>query len=217
MLLGVMNAAKAQNSLHILVGNSTSMSKWSAIPTGFDAISSLSANNVYIGVGWEMKIKGNFYFEPQMALHQKGNHFLYTTSGLKTAVNSIQVNLRYSCLEVPLLLKHKVEQKKIIYYTSLGVAPAYMLRGEGTFINQFIGGDNPFYQKESKTFSVDGYNRFDLSALAGFGVEYSITPNMALNLDVRAFYGLLKFIKKETIGSQNFMGVTSNIGIIRKF
>ena len=112
--------------------------------------------------------------------------------------------LRYNYLEVPILAKGNFGTEVIGFNVFVGPSFGYALSGKEIQKNMdVLGYEDPFddYEKDiewDKEWGTDGTkdNRFDLSGVAGFGIDYNFGNNSIL-FDARYAHDFLDAIRYE--------------------
>ena len=129
---------------------------------------------------YEWPLKKAIYFQVELAFAHRGNPGIIQ----KLDIEKQYVQSSFKYIEIPFLMKFKLESNSFALYAIAGPKIAY-----GVDLSASYTDGRGFYE-EHLSYSTLGINRFDFGFNAGAGIEKIISRDRKIFLDFRVYLGL---------------------------
>lgn len=121
----------------------------------------------------------------------------YGISGLHPDQGTLKINMRYHYLDIPLLLRANVGQKRFRAFVLAGASYNVLFRYYQRIAVENNGVEFSIYEPDPEPHYYAIHRRFNLSALAGAGMSYRINRSLSLGVQAMGRYQLLSVFRKE--------------------
>jgi len=123
--------------------------------------------------------------------------FVYYISGYHPAQGTLNIKIRYHYLDVPVILRFGVGQKRLRGYLTTGISANFMIRNDLSITVDNNGNTFSSYQADGKNLYFLFSSRWNFSALAGAGVSYRLSELFSIGAEFSARYQLRDLFSKE--------------------
>ncbi|HTF05362.1 MAG TPA: outer membrane beta-barrel protein [Bacteroidia bacterium] len=138
-------------------------------------------------------VQNNFY-DPR---------FAYYISGYHPSQGTLNIKVRYHYLDVPLMVRFNMGQKRFRAYVAAGASANFMVSYDETIKVKNEGTTFSSYRDEDKgLFFV--FNRWNFSALGCAGVSYRVNQSFSIGAEFSGRYQLRNIFTKESQGNADW-------------
>ena len=168
--------------------------------TGFDFSEDVQLSDTLEN---EFLIGCNVYdaVHPWMGYIKYGFHdprYRYYISGYHPSQGTLNIKVRYHYLDVPLMVRFNMGQKRFRAYITVGASGNFMVSYDETITVENEGNIFSSYKSEDKyLYSIS--NRWNFSALAGAGMSYRVNQSFSIGAEFSARYQLRNLFTKEWV------------------